>query len=160
MSATQQARSVADLSGGMILATVDIAAPPERVFRALTRPDEVARWWGSPQSYRTESWTSDVRVGGAWSARGRGADGAAFSVAGTFLEVDPPHRIVQTWVPDWDEGAETTLTFTLRAIESGTRLTLRHEGFAGRERSCEAHADGWPGTFDLLARRLAGEPSA
>ena len=33
---TSTARAVADLSEGLVLASVEIAAPPERVFRALT----------------------------------------------------------------------------------------------------------------------------
>ena len=41
------ARAVADLSDGIILATVEVAAAAERVFRALTDPNEIPRWWGS-----------------------------------------------------------------------------------------------------------------
>ncbi len=39
--------AVADVQAGLVRATVDIAAPPEAVFRALTEPGELARWWGS-----------------------------------------------------------------------------------------------------------------
>ena len=137
------ARAIADLAGGIILAEVEIAAPPERVFRALTESDEILRWWGSPDAYKTESWTSDLRAGGAWRADGRGSDGTPFSVGGRFLEVDPPRRLVQTWSADWDAGAETTLTYQLSASNGGTRLTLRHEGFAGRPEACQSHAGGW-----------------
>ena len=61
----QPARSVADLTAGVILATVEIRAPIERVFRALTDPNELVRWWGSADTYRTEEWTADLRVGTA-----------------------------------------------------------------------------------------------
>lgn len=87
------ARSIADLSGGTILATVDIAVPAERVFRALTSPEEIVHWWGSDDLYRTTSWTSDFCVGGKWRAEGAGADGKPFSVEGEFLEIDPPRRL-------------------------------------------------------------------
>ena len=48
MSSQRSARALADVNGGIILAEVEIAAPPERVFRALTQSDEIVRWWGSP----------------------------------------------------------------------------------------------------------------
>ena len=85
MSSQRSARALADVNGGIILAEVEIAAPPERVFRALTQSDEIVRWWGSPDAYRTESWTADLRVGGSWKADGRGSDGASFTVGGVFL---------------------------------------------------------------------------
>ena len=51
--ASNDARAIADVSSGVILATVSIAAPPERVFRAITEPGEIVRWWGSDELYRT-----------------------------------------------------------------------------------------------------------
>lgn len=137
------ARAVADLGTGTILATVEVAATPERVFRALTEADEVMRWWGADGAYRTTEWSVELRAGGRWRAAGEGADGKAFSVGGTILEIDPPRRLVQTWKPDWDAGRETTVTYTLDAVPGGTRVTVRHEGFAGRPESCADHAAGW-----------------
>jgi uncharacterized protein YndB with AHSA1/START domain len=135
-------RAVADVSEGLILATVDIAAPAERVFRAIAS-EELVKWWGSDDLYRTTKWTGDVRAGGAWRTEGVSADGKPFSVGGEFLEVEPPHKLVQTWRADWDGGNVTTITYRLQPIENGTRLTLRHSGFAGRPDSCESHANGW-----------------
>jgi uncharacterized protein YndB with AHSA1/START domain len=145
MTATslQPARSVADLAEGIVLATVEIAAPVERVFRALTDPKELAQWWGSPDTYRTEEWTHDFRVGGRWRATGRGADGHAFMVEGEFLEIDPPHKLVQTWKPEWEGGHVTTITYRLDPIASGTRVTVRHTGFGERKESCQNHGRGW-----------------
>jgi uncharacterized protein YndB with AHSA1/START domain len=139
---TTAARSVADLNEGIILATVDIDAPAERVFRALTS-EEITQWWGSDDSYRTTEWKADVRQGGSWRAGGRNPDGTSFGVQGEFLEIDPPHKLVQTWKADWDDGKTTVITYRLQATPTGTRLTLRHEGFAGRPESCQLHADGW-----------------
>ena len=60
-----RARAVADLAEGLILASVEIAAPPERVFRALVSK-EVCEWWGRPGVFDTREWTGDARVGGRW----------------------------------------------------------------------------------------------
>jgi uncharacterized protein YndB with AHSA1/START domain len=160
--AAQPARSVADLTTGIILASVEIAAPPERVFRALTDPTELTRWWGSPDTYRTEEWTSDLRVGGRWRSRGRGADGRPFSVGGEFLKIDPPRLLVQTWQPDWAEGGlATTITYRLEPTAGGTRLTLRHEGFGEHRAACESHGRGWErvlGWLDAYVTAPAAAP--
>jgi len=137
------ARAIADLSQGTILATVEIAATRERVFRALTDPNEVVHWWGSPDTYQTTEWKADLRVGGSFRALGCGADGNPFSVEGEYLTIDPPSKLVHTWRADWDAGAVTTVTFSLDTIPSGTRVTLRHEGFAGRPEACSGHTAGW-----------------
>jgi len=78
-SISNRPRAVADLAEGTILATVEIGAPIENVFRALTS-DEISQWWGSPEMYRVTKWTGDLRPGGQWRSDGVGADGAPFSV--------------------------------------------------------------------------------
>jgi uncharacterized protein YndB with AHSA1/START domain len=143
MSTTKRAaRAVADLSKGVVLAMVEIEVPPERVFRALTTPDELVHWWGSPDTYQLTEATMDLRVGGKWRTLGRGATGP-FSVSGEYLEIDPPRRLVQTWVPDWEGGHSTTIHYQLDPIATGTRVTVRHEGFGERAESCESHSRGW-----------------
>lgn len=148
------ARAVADIDTGTILASVEIAAPIERVFRALTTGADVTEWWGSPDTYRTTAWTADVRRGGRWRAEGMGADGNAFSVEGEYLEVEAPRRLVHTWKAPWDGGNETRVTYKLEPIDGGTRVTLRHEGFAGRVESCRGHGEGWERVLGWLGKYL------
>jgi uncharacterized protein YndB with AHSA1/START domain len=155
MAKNSRARSVADVGVGTIIATVDIAAPPERVFRALSS-SEIVQWWGSDDTYRTREWTGELKPGGRWRATGRGADGKTFSVEGEFLEIDPPRKLVHTWRPDWDTGKPTTVTYRLDPIDGGTRVTLRHEGFETAA-SCAGHADGWPKVLDWLCAYAAPE---
>jgi uncharacterized protein YndB with AHSA1/START domain len=150
-----RARAVADLTQGTILAVVEIDAPPERVFRALTDPKELVQWWGSPDTYQVTEWQADVRVGGAWRSGGRGRDGSAFAVSGEFVEIDPPRTIVQTWKPDWDGGHTTTIRYQLDAVANGTRVTVRHEGFAGRPDSCTMHSTGWERVLGWLDGHLS-----
>ncbi len=152
------ARAIADVTEGVVLATVDIAVPPERVFRALTT-SELTKWWGSAELYRTTKFEIDLSPGGAWRTEGIGADGTPFHVEGKVLEVDAPHRLVQTWKQSWDPGPETTITYTLTPIESGTRVTVRHTGFAGNPKSCESHSNGWERVLGWLGGHLAAAPS-
>lgn len=159
--ALQPARSVADLTAGIVLASVEIAVPPERVFRALTDPQQVLTWWGSADTYRLDEWTADLRVGGRWRSRGRGADGRPFSVGGEFLQIDAPHTLVQTWVPDWEGSIVTTLTYRLDAIPGGTRVTVRHEGFGEHREACRSHGRGWERVLGWLRDHVsASEPPA
>jgi uncharacterized protein YndB with AHSA1/START domain len=157
--ARTNARAIADVTGGIILGTVDIAAPPERVFRALTS-DEVTRWWGSDGTYRTTAWEAEVRVGGSYRAGGVGQDGRPFSVRGEYLEVDPPRRLVQTWEPDWEAGQVTKLTYALESTATGTRLTIRHDGFGDRAESCRAHGAGWEMVLGWLDAHTSGPRAA
>jgi uncharacterized protein YndB with AHSA1/START domain len=149
------ARAVADVGEGSIIATVVIEAPIERVFAALTEPDEVLRWWGSDDTYRTTEWEGDLRVGGRWRAVGRMQDGRLFAVEGQYLELDPPRRLVQSWKPDWDSGHVTTVTYRLDTVGGATRVTVRHEGFAGRPQACESHAQGWERVLRWLAEYIS-----
>ncbi len=153
MSSTKSARAVADINEGLILATVTIGVPPDRVFRALTS-DEVAKWWGSDQVYRVTNWTSDLRVGGSWRSDGKSADGAPFSVEGEYLEIDPPHKLVQTWSYDWGEKLVTKLTYQLQATAEVTKLTVRHEGFKGKPDACGSHEQGWEMVLSWLTDYL------
>jgi len=150
------ATAVADVTEGVILARVEIAAPPERVFRALTT-EELTRWWGADELYRTTGFVIDLKPGGRWRSDGTGATGNPFHVEGEVVEVDPPNKLVQTWQPSWAPGPATTITYTLDAIEGGTRITLRHTGFTSAQ-SCEGHADGWTRVLGWLGAHL--QPAA
>jgi uncharacterized protein YndB with AHSA1/START domain len=147
----QRARAVADLSQGYILATAEMAAQPERVFRALCTA-EVTQWWGSPERYRTTEWIGELRPGGKWRVSGTGQSGKPFSVWGEYVEVAAPHQLVLTW--NWADTNPTKLTYRLDAIDGGTRVTLRHEGFAGPPESWAVHARGWEHVLDWLRRHV------
>ena len=94
-------------------AEIFIAAPPERVFAALTEPDQVARWWGQTGMYRITERTYDPRPGGKFRSDGVGADGAKFFVAGEYIEIDPPRRMVHTWESSYMAGVKTVVYWDL-----------------------------------------------
>ncbi|RWA69424.1 MAG: ATPase [Mesorhizobium sp.] len=162
MASNDRPRAIADVSAGTILATVTIAVPPERVFRAITAEDQVPLWWGADDMYRTTKHTADVRPGGTWRSEGKGADGHEFHVGGEYIEVEPPRRLVMTWKAPWDGDHVTTVIYTLEAVENGTRLTLRHDGFGARHDSCRDHGSGWERVLgwlgDFLAKEIGARP--
>jgi uncharacterized protein YndB with AHSA1/START domain len=162
MTVKSEARAVADVENGLVLASVEIDASPERVFEALTTAEDVIRWWGADDTHRTTEWEADLRPGGKWRAGGKMQDGRAYQVQGEYIEVQRPHKLVFTWRPDWDAPNETRVTYLLEPLEGGTRLTLRHEGFAGRAPMCRNHGSGWTRVLGWLAADLhqASAPSA
>ncbi len=143
MTAIKEAQAVADVEQGLILATVEIAAPPGRVFEALVRSEDVLRWWGSEDTYRTTEWEADVRPGGKWRAAGEGRDGNKFTVEGEYTAVEPPYKLAFTWRPVWDAPHETRVTDRLEPSDAGTKLTVRHDGFGSRTVVCRNPTDGW-----------------
>jgi uncharacterized protein YndB with AHSA1/START domain len=159
-SHSQRLAAVAITGGDTVLATADVARPPERVIRALTT-DEVERWWGSADTYRMAGWTADVRVGGRWSVAPRTADGRTLPAGGVFLEIDAPRRVVQTRRYEWDHPRlgrrETTVTYRLDPTTTGTRVTVRHDGFAGRSDAADEHAKGWERVLGWLAAYLRSD---
>lgn len=155
-SKSNPARAVADLAEGLILASVEIAAPPERVFRALASK-EVVDWWVRPGVFNTTEWTGDVRVGGRWRATGV-VQGQPYALEGEFLEIDPPRRLVYTWHRVGTPGTPTTVTCLVERLARGTRVTLRHSGFTSREANASVCV-GWETSFERLAEILELVPS-
>ncbi|HVZ49777.1 MAG TPA: SRPBCC domain-containing protein [Gemmatimonadaceae bacterium] len=146
-------RAVADLTDGLVLASVEIAATPERVFTALAS-EEIAQWWRSPDAYRVTRWVGDVRPGGRWRSEGTSADGSTFAVGGEYLEVDPPRLLVHTWSYEGRPGPVTTVRIRLEPVTGGTRVTVRHSGFTDATQ-CDGHARGWERVLGWLGNWVA-----
>jgi len=128
----------------LIQLEVEIAAPRERVFQAITDPTQLLRWWGQQGVYHGTKWCTDVRPGGKWRCEGvSDTDGSAFHVGGEYLEVDPPRLLVHTWLASWAGELKTIVRWELDAAPEGTRVRLTHSGFAGVPESARNHYQGW-----------------
>ena len=138
-----------------VIAEVFIAAPPSRVFEAISDPAQTPKWWGQGGLYRVTRATSDVRVGGKWRSEGLGADGVTFFVEGEYLEVDPPRRLVHTWIGSysnvktvvyWElepQGVHNLQASGPKKSGTGTFVRVRQEGFAGNHELALSHGEGW-----------------
>ncbi len=133
-----------------VFAEIQIAAPPERVFQAITDPLQLMQWWGSPGKYRLGKWEGDLRPGGKWRSEGKNAAGESFEVHGEYLEVDPPRLLVYTWVASWDDGLRTEVRWELTPSQAGTLVRVRHSGFAGQIEKAKGYAGGWPGVLSWM----------
>jgi uncharacterized protein YndB with AHSA1/START domain len=114
-----------------------IAAPPERVWRALTEPDLLARWWVPGDIAPTVGHRFALEMPG-WG-----------SVPCEVLEVDVPQRLVYRFTEGW------TLAWRLVPEGNGTRLFLDHSGFDLDDPRARAAFDRMgPGWRDQVLPRL------
>ena len=124
-----------------------IAAPPERVFRAFTTRDDLARWMSPVGHAEVEV---DARIGGLLRVSMIGA-GRRIEHVGRFVELDPPHRLAFTWQSAYTGDVPTRVTVDLLSGPDGgtTEVVLRHELLAEGART--SHAQGWGVMLDRLS---------
>ncbi len=139
-----------------IVTETDIAAPPARVFQALTTSRELARWFSDP-SCPIKKWQMDARLGGHYGyATEKGTvvvNGvSAFECEGEILEFDPPRLLVYTWVANWhlDQALRTVVRWELTPTAHGTRVKVTHSGLASEAAAREDYRGGWPGVLASL----------
>src|SRR5262249_60548167 len=78
-----------------ILITRTFDAAPHLVYRALTTPELVGRWWPAGLDGVT-SIDIDLRVGGAWRYAIVIDDGTEVALHGEYREIVPDERLVVT----------------------------------------------------------------
>ena len=132
-------------------------APPERVYRAHTDPDLVSKWLGPKDiSTRIDSW--DARTGGSWRyvAIRDGEDIASFY--GSFHELRPDERIVQTFTYEGVPDGVSLETATFEDLGGRTRLSVKSvvDSFESRDGIVASGMDhgvreGYERLDDLLA---------
>lgn len=128
-----------------------LSAPPERVFRAWTAPEELQKWWG-PGEFTAPHVEIDLRVGGRFRIAMKPPQGDIIYLAGEYREVKPPHRLVFTW--QWEGDPTVTLvTIDFLDREGMTELMLTHEKFPDQDQ-CDRHKEGWSLTLEKLPRAL------
>lgn len=144
-----------------VITEIEIAAPPERVFRAIVDPDQALQWGGG-DNFEIILWEMDPRPGGKWTFVSKERSGKnppgldRFEHHGEFLEVDPPRLIVQTWYANWhpDPSHRTVVRWELTPTKTGTRLKVTHSGLAPLAGTAEGYAQGWPGLVQQIKNFL------
>ena len=100
-------------------------APRQLVWEAWTNPKHVPKWLLGPSGWTMPVCEIDLRPGGEWHFVWRNADGNEMEMRGTYREVRPPERLVNTerWGDAWpetvntlvfaDDGDRTLMTLTV-----------------------------------------------
>jgi uncharacterized protein YndB with AHSA1/START domain len=117
-------------------------APRDRVYAVYTDPALIPEWWG-PRGTTAVVDRMDVRAGGGWGPRGTTAivdemdvraggswrfriddsHGSETAFRGTYREVTPPERIVQTFEWEGMPGHVSVETATFEDLGDRTRVT-------------------------------------
>ena len=145
--------AVTDAALGVVRAVVEVAASPEKVFHALTDPNELEQWWGSRDVYQTFGWVSDLRPGGERSCQARSPGREELStVRGEYLVIQPPKLLEFTWLASWEPGSSPTkVRIELDPVPAGTRVTVVHSGLGDEKKRTDGYADGWSRVLGWLA---------
>jgi uncharacterized protein YndB with AHSA1/START domain len=133
-----------------LVRTVDVKAPRERVWDAITKPELLLRW------FPTHVAEVELRVGGSmrfgWD---EGGDEAVID------EIEPPHTFRFRWRPADTDRPYTSVTFHLEEDAGVTTVTLTERGFASlpdqiHEQSYEGNAKGWSAELEELKAFMEG----
>ncbi|MFJ6430337.1 SRPBCC domain-containing protein [Microbacterium maritypicum] len=155
---THNEASVVDQETFSVRRSIQIAAPVDKVWRAVAEPEHISRWFG-----RT-----------ALEGAGVGATGTMtfpdYDVIPLRVEeYDEPRRITYRWNNDdalgklpesIDESTSTVFTFTLEEADGGTRLTVVESGFERTSdplSNLESHRTGWDLELDKMVALVEGE---
>ena len=127
---------------------------PEKVWRAWTDPEAIARWWGPGGEQPVALAELDVRVGGHFHIVFGGPQGTDHEVCGIYQEVVPNRKLVFTWIwPRTTPERESVVTIELRRSGSGTELLFRQEKLFD-EAVRDGHRRGWTESFIKLEQFL------
>lgn len=134
-STRRQTEIIAERDVPAVRIVREFDAPPERVFQAHVDPDLFAQWIG-PRSIETRITSWDASTGGHWRYEAIRDGDVVAGFYGSFHEVRPPGRIVQTFTWDGAPDGVSLETLTLEALPGlRCRLTARAvlESFEARD---------------------------
>ncbi len=126
-------------------------APREDVFAAWLDAEGMRAWMCPGDIKKTET-EIDARVGGKFRIVMHGEEND-YEMTGEYVEIDPPRRLVLTWVFS-ETKDETLLTLEFHERGEETELVLIHERISDAE-SAGNYEKGWTSILEKLAARLA-----
>jgi uncharacterized protein YndB with AHSA1/START domain len=130
-------------------------ASPEEVFDAWTSPEVLKRWWAVHPEGTTPVAEVDLRVGGRYRLAMVNPNGERHTVAGEYLEVERPSRLVYSWQWELDSGETShisTVAVEFRDRGERTDVVLKHTGLPDTD-SRNRHAQGWAACMSVFRAR-------
>jgi len=127
-----------------------LKAPPERVYRAFTDADAMAKWL-PPNGFTCHVHHMDAKVGGSFRMHFTNfTTGKSHAFGGEFLELVPNERLRYTdRFEDPNLPGTITVTVNLKKVPSGTEINIVQEGVPAiiPEDGCYL---GWRDSLDQL----------
>lgn len=135
------------MTGFTATAQVDVAAAPQRLWVALTEPEQIAAYMGGSRVITTWKVGSPITWDGQY-------DGHSYQDKGQVLTYDEPRVLSVTHYspvmgqPDQPENYHT-LVYTLTATDDGTHLELTQDGCDSHKQAAQ-FSQNWQGMLDAL----------
>jgi uncharacterized protein YndB with AHSA1/START domain len=129
-----------------IVKELTIAADPERVWNALTQPEEIGHWWTNDLNVTPEVGSLAEFRFGEW-----GDFVLRFEVA----ELDQDEKV--HWIYRFGSVAQwagTSITWQLTPVHNGTTLVFTHEGFVKKDEVYEQTRGNWNSCLSSLKSYL------
>jgi uncharacterized protein YndB with AHSA1/START domain len=149
-------KTIATPDQDALITEIHIAAPPERVFQAISDPREQRIWWDN-QDCRLESFEMDARRGGRWrfstNQTSMNINGISqFDCTGEIVEFDPPRVLAYTWIANWHnvKSRKTIVRWELSPMDGGTLVKVTHSGLVQEDVARKDYQGGWPGVVEQL----------
>jgi uncharacterized protein YndB with AHSA1/START domain len=141
-----------------IVQEIAIKGSAERIFDALTNPEELVKWWGVAGKFQVTRMESDLRPGGKWRFL-VAAGGGTHVVSGEYRQIERPHLLVytwvrETWVGEQEDAAETVVRWELEENSGITNVRVTHSELTSE--SLRARNSGWPLIVVLLQSYVEG----
>ena len=129
-----------------------IAAPPEKVWQALTTAEFTLQYWHATKV------DSRWEVGGEVLFMVADGDDERVGCRGQVLAVDPPRHLSYTWSfpgnPEVADEEPSRVSFTLEPLDGHTRLTVVHDSFPEGSKMQGMVTAGWPHVLSGLKTLL------
>lgn len=134
-----------------------LKAKPERVFRAFTDPDAMAKWL-PPNGFTGQVHEMDAKVGGRYRMSFTNfSTGSSHAFGGEFLEIVENERIKYTdKFEDPNMPGEMVTTVAIKAVSVGTELNIEQTGVPEMI-PAEACYLGWQESLRLLTLLVEAE---
>jgi len=150
MTRTEHGSTVVEFPSDLeVLVTRTFEAPIQLVFDVFTKPEHV-RNTIAPFDEEVTVCSIDLRVGGSYHIVFVTPDGVECSFRGTYLEIEPPTRSVQTWRFEGWPDTEAVESVDLSEADGVTTLRwkLAFRDQAGRDHM--TRSDGQEDSFNKM----------
>lgn len=129
-----------------------ICAPTEKVWQALTDPNEMKKWYFDMPDF--------AAVPGHVFSFEAGSEDQKYYHELEILEVDPNKKLVHTWTYPELSQAVTTVEWTLEDSDGATLVTLKHSGVSafsglGKDFRQQSFENGWQEIVTKMLRNHA-----
>ena len=134
-----------------IVQEVTIKASAERIFAALTQPEELLKWWAAEGKFQITHAECDLQSGGKWRVQVAGscrAEATVSTVYGEYRTIDPPRLLTYTWIREHEDYPETLVRWDLEEKDGYTTVRVTHSGLVSE--GLRARNDGWTTIVALL----------